>query len=148
MARKMFTVVFALLLGVVSLQAQVREIPEIVKETFANQYTEAADVEYKDMLTSVHVHFTENGEKFIAKYSNKGVWKETEKEWNFGHLDETVKDGFGKSKYAEWEVEETKIIYRAGNTELYRIKVKKNDVQKKYLFFNKKGRLLEDSITL
>ena len=148
MVRKMFSVFLALFITVISAQAQIREIPPIVKETFEKQYPQAEAVEYKDMLASVQVHFIENNEKYIAKYSNKGVWKETEKEWNFGHLDTTVKDGFNKSKYADWEVEETKIVYRSNNMELYRIRVKKSDLQKKYLLFNKEGRLLEDSITL
>jgi hypothetical protein len=148
MVRKLFSVFLVLFLTVISAQAQLREIPPIVKETFEKQYAQAEAVEYKDMLTSVQVHFTENNEKYIAKYSNKGVWKETEKEWNFGHLDEAVKDGFSKSKYADWEVEESKIVYRAGNNELYRIRVKKNDLQKKYLYFNGTGRLLEDAVTL
>jgi hypothetical protein len=30
----------------------------------------------------------------------------------------------------------------------YRLKVEKNDLQKKYLFFDKNGRLLKDSITI
>ena len=148
MVRKMFSVFLALFITVMSAQAQLREIPPIVKETFEKQYPQAEAVEYKDMLANVQVHFTENNEKYIAKYNNKGVWKETEKEWNFGHLDTLVKDGFSKSKDADWEVEETKIVYRSNNMELYRIRVKKSDLQKKYLLFNKEGRLLEDSITL
>jgi hypothetical protein len=30
----------------------------------------------------------------------------------------------------------------------YRIKVEKNDVQKKYLFFDRNGRLIRDSLTI
>jgi hypothetical protein len=45
-------------------------------------------------------------------------------------------------------VEEAKIIYRPGGVERYRLKVGKNDLQKKYLYFNKDGRLVDDAITL
>lgn len=148
MARIFLAVVFVFSLWAGNAKAQLREVPPVVKELFDKQYPEAEDVVYKDLLASVQVHFTLEGEKHIAKYNTKGVWRETEKEWNFGHLSDSVKDGFNKSKYADWEIEETKIIYRAANTELYRIKVKKNDLQKKYLLFNGQGRLMQEDITL
>ena len=84
----------------------------------------------------------------IASYTNKGLWKETQKEWTFDKLPEEVKDGYEKSKYAGREVEETTMLYLPGGAEQYRIKSRKNDVEKKYLFFNPKGRLLRESITL
>ena len=56
---------FVLLTGLVLLSvfsfAQVREIPEAVKETFTKQYTQAEDVKYEDNLVSVQVHFQQNG---------------------------------------------------------------------------------------
>lgn len=147
MVRKILMVAIVVCLAT-GVQAQIRDVPPAVKEVFEKQYPDAESVEYKDMLANVQVHFTEGGEKFIAKYTNKGAWKETEKEWNFDHLAQEVKDGFAKSKYADWSVEETKIIYRHTNKELYRVKVKKNDLQKKYLYFNGNGRLVTDDITL
>ena len=63
-------------------------------------------------------------------------------------MSQEVKDGFSKSKFADWEVEETKIMYRPTNKEFYRVKVKKSDIQKKYLLFNGEGRLVEEDITL
>jgi hypothetical protein len=128
--------------------AQVREIPEAVKETFTSQYPGAENVTYEDNLVSVQVHFKLNGENMIAAYNNKGRWKDTEKDWNFDQLPEAVKDGFQKSKYADWKVTEVKMILRPGGSDRYRIKAEKNDIQKKHIFFNKTGRLVDDSITL
>jgi hypothetical protein len=128
--------------------AQIREIPKAVEETFAQQYNGATNVDYKDQLVRVDVHFELEGEKMIASYSNKGKWKETEKEWTFDKLPEEIKDGFQKSKYADREIEETKVIYLPGGSTQYRLKAKKNGVEKKYLYFNTKGRLLRESITL
>ena len=90
--------------------AQIREIPKAVEETFSQQYNGATHIDYHDQLVSVNVHFELNGEKYIASYTNKGVWKESEKEWSFDKLPEEVKDGFQKSKYADREVEETKVL--------------------------------------
>ena len=128
--------------------AQIRSIPKAVEETFSNQYNGASNIDYKDQLTRVDVHFELDGEKMIASYTNKGLWKGTEKEWEFDKLPEEVKDGFNKSVYADREVEETKVLYLPGGTTQYRIKAKKSGVEKKYLFFNTKGRLLRTAITL
>lgn len=128
--------------------SQIREVPKAVEETFTNQYRGAANIEYKDQLVRVDVHFDLEGEKMIASYTNKGVWKETQKEWAFDKLPEAVQDGFEKSKFADREVDETIVIYLPGGGEQYRLRARKNDVEKKYLFFNPKGRLLRTSITI
>lgn len=137
----------ALAMGSLS-YGQLREIPKAVEETFANQYKGATNIDYHDQLLSVDVHFELDGEKMIASYTNKGVWKGSEKEWSFDKLPEEVKDGFNKSKYADREVEETKLLYLPGGSQQYRLKARKNDVEKKYLFFNLKGRLLREVVTL
>ena len=146
MVRSIFLIGFVLISNV--LLAQVRDIPEAVKETFSSQYPAAENVTYEDNLVSVQVHFQVNGEKMVAAYNNKGRWKDTEKNWSFDQLPEAVKDGFQKSKYADWKVSDVKMIYRPGGSDRYRIKVEKNDIQKKNVFFNKAGRLVEDSITV
>ena len=129
--------------------AQIRKIPSSITTSFETQYPGAQEVEYKDILTSYHVVFTLDSLKMIAKYNNKGEWKETEQEWSFDKLQPEVQDGFQKSKYTdEWKVKETSIIILPGNAQHYRIKVEKNDLQKKYLFFSDKGRLIRESLTI
>jgi hypothetical protein len=130
--------------------AQIRDIPKEVQQTFERQYPMATQVEFKDQLVRIDVQFILDSNRYVAMYSNKGVWKETDKEWSFDQLPEDVQSGFEKSKYAddEWDVKETVVVYLPGGGEQYRIKVEKNELQKKYLFFNKKGRLIRDSITL
>ena len=146
MKKNIFLLV-ALMIGLF-VNAQVREIPQAVQDAFEHQYPKAEDVEYKDQLIKVNVHFTLDAENYIATYNNKGAWKGSEKEWTFEKLSVAVKDGLSKSKYADWDTKETAVVYLPGGTEQYRILVKKNDLQKKYLYFNTKGRLLRESITL
>ncbi|MDQ3682992.1 MAG: PepSY-like domain-containing protein [Bacteroidota bacterium] len=138
----------AFILLVINAFGQVREIPKEVKETFNRQYSGAENIRFDDNIVNVQVHFTLNGEKMVASYYNQGRWTGTEKEWTFEQLSQDVKSGFEKSKYADWKILETKVIYRPGDTERYKIKVEKNDLQKKNLFFNKNGRLVDDSITI
>jgi len=128
--------------------SQIREIPKIVEETFTNQYKGASNIDYKDQLVRVDVHFELEGESLVASYTNKGLWKETQKEWSFVKLPDEVKNGFEKSKYADREVEDVIVLYLPGDITQYRLKAKKSDVEKKYLYFNPKGRLLRESVTL
>ena len=148
MFRKTFMLIVACISFTLASQAQIREIPKVVKDAFAAQYADAQDVQYKDYLTTVSVYFTQDGQKMMASYDNKGTWRQTEKEWNFDQLPQEVKDGFTKSKYADWKIEEAVILSLPAGVEQYRIKAAKSDIQKKYLFFNKSGRLLRDTITL
>ena len=128
--------------------SQVTKVPQSAKDNFAHQYPTAQNVIWDNDVINVNARFELNGEKLNAEYSNKGIWKKTEKSWDYDKLPETVKDGFNKSKYADRGVTETVIVYLPGDVEQYRLKVEKNDLQKKYLFFNKDGRLVREAITL
>ena len=146
--RKVVVLLMALGLGIGSF-AQVRKIPAAVTEAFSKKYPNAQQVEYKDNLINVQVHFLLDSARMTAKFNSDGEWKETEKESDYDALPADVKDGFQKSKYSpDWKVSETAIIYMPGNETRYRLKVGKNDVQKKYLFFSKNGKLMKDSITI
>lgn len=148
MNRKLFLTGIIVFIITLTSYSQIREIPQAVRETFANQYPKAEHTDFKDWIAKVDVNFEMEGERFIASYNNKGDWRSTEKDWRFDELDEDIRDGFEKSKYADWDITETKIVYLPGGSEQYRIRVKKNDVQKKYLYFNKNGRLLREAVTL
>ena len=128
--------------------AQIRKVPLEVTTAFSKQYPAAENVSYKDNLKSFNVHFKLNGDAMIAKYNAKGEWKETEKIIELSTIPTTVKEGLEKSKYWDWETEEVSVIDHPSGTEQYRIKVVKNEIQKKYLFYNKSGRLIRDAITI
>jgi len=148
MKQKLVLMMASIFLCASAIFAQSDDVPKAVKQTFTQQYPQAGNVEYKDNVLDVWVNFTLNGEKMRANYKKNGQWENTEKEWSYDKLPEAVKDGFKKSKYADREIEETKIIYRAGGTERYRLKVKKNALEKKYIYFNDKGQLVDDDITI
>jgi hypothetical protein len=128
--------------------AQITSVPEQAKENFGKQYPGATDVKWSNDIVNVNVEFDLDGEHMNAEYSNKGIWKSTQKEWSYDKLTDAVKDGFQKSKYADREVSDVKVIYLPGDVVQYRLKVEKNDLQKKFLYFNEKGRLLRSAVTL
>ena len=147
MAKLIVTILCAIVFTTTSF-AQLREIPKEVKDAFEKQYPTAQKVSYVDNLIDVHVIFYLDTVKNIAKYTNKGVWKETDKGYSFEKVSADVKVGFEKSKYADWPVTEAVIVEIPGQENRIRIKVEKGELTKRYLFFNKDGRLIRDSITL
>lgn len=128
--------------------AQVTSIPEQAKENFFKQYPEAKNVQWENNVVNVNVRFEVDSNKMNAEYNNKGIWKHTLKDWTYDKLPEDVKQGFQKSKYADREVTDVKVLYSPGYVIQYRLKAEKNDVEKKYLFFNTEGRLLRSAVTL
>jgi len=97
---------------------------------------------------NVNVRFTQNGEQMNAEYSNKGIWKNTFQSTTYENLPAAVQDGFNKSKYADRQVTDAKMIYYPADVIQYRVKVEKNDLQKKYLYFDTTGKLVRDANTL
>lgn len=128
--------------------SQITSVPQSAKDNFAKQYPAAENIEWANDVVNVNVRFTLDGENMNAEYSNKGIWKNTYQNTTYEKLPAAVQDGFQKSKYAEREVTDAKIIHYPAGVTQYRIKAEKNDVQKKYLYFNENGKLLRDAITL
>ena len=114
--------------------AQVTSIPEQAKENFFKQYPD--------------VRFEQDSNKMNAEYSNKGIWKRTLKEWTYDKLTSDVKEGFSKSKYAGMQVLDVEVLYLPGYVIQYRLKVSKNNVENKFLFFNTEGRLIRTTVAI
>jgi hypothetical protein len=148
---KTFITFFAFLFIASAANAQLGKIPSAVTEAFAKQYPLARQVSYDDNLSDYSVHFVLDTFKMTAKYNSKGKWKGSEKESSFSQLSAEVKEGFAKSKYADWKVRDVSILIlpeKAGGGEQYRLKVTNGDINKKMLFFNRTGRLVRDNIYL
>ena len=142
------TLVIVLAVFVNNGMAQITKVSQAAKDNFAKQYPDAENVQWYNDIISATVLFEMNDESMNAEYNNKGIWKSTEKTISYEKLPAGVTDGFKKSKYADRTVSETKIIYYPGDVVQYRIKAEKNDVEKKYVFFDENGRLVRDALTL
>ena len=130
------------------LQAQIRKIPAEVTESFKEKYADSKNVEWKDKVTFFQANFEMKGDKYEARFNSKGQWQEREKAIEKDHLPSDVKDGFDKSKFSDWEVRSVAWVENKDAAIQYRVLVKKNSVEKKYLFFNEQGKLLRESITI
>ncbi|MBK9570478.1 MAG: PepSY-like domain-containing protein [Chitinophagaceae bacterium] len=145
---RLFVIFFSFSISSVQGNAQVTSIPEQAKENFFRQYPDAKNVQWENNVVNVKVRFEQDSNKLNAEYSNKGIWKNTLKDWTYEQLPEDVKEGLKKSKYADREVTDVKVLYLPGYVIQYRLRTEKNNVEKKYLFFNTAGRLIRTSVTL
>jgi hypothetical protein len=143
---------FVALAGMVAVsgqsQAQIRELPAGVTDAFTQQYPDAQQVNYEDKLVYVLVHFNQQDSASTARYTSKGVWQWTETVVDFTSLPREVQEGFNKSKYLGWQVDHSFVVDMPGKVTRYKLQVEKSTVQKRNLFFNKRGRLISDNITM
>jgi hypothetical protein len=128
--------------------AQFRKIPAEVTDALKEKYPDATGVSWKDKVTVFAASFEMDNEKYEVRFTDKGEWKSTEKEINENDLPGDVKDGWEKSKYADWDLKVIYSIELPDNVMQYRLQVAKSDIQKKNLLFNSDGKLLRDNITL
>jgi hypothetical protein len=128
--------------------AQIRKVPAEVTDAFKAKYPDAVKVEWGDKVTAFEATFEQETHKFQSNFSSKGEWKFTEKFLTPEELPAPVKDGFDKSKYSDWDIISHVEVTEANGTHQYRLYVKKNDLQKKFLYFNTDGKLAKDAITL
>ncbi len=128
--------------------AQVRKIPSEVTEAFKQKYPTASNVEWRDKLSNFSAVFESDNVQYEARFNSKGEWQLTENEIDESDLPEAVRDGYDKSKYADWEIGKVHKIELSDGSFQYRVEAVKNDVRKKNLYFNSDGRLVKDRITI
>lgn len=129
--------------------AQLRKIPGEVTDAFRKQYPNATGATWSDKLSYFQVDFKLDSGVYLAKYDSKAQWKGSERTITADLLPAPVKDGYDKSIYTDqWQVKEYTVLYYPGNVMKYRLLVRKSGLQKKYLFFNSAGKMLEGSSTL
>jgi len=137
-----------MILTAAAAQAQMHKIPAAVTEAFKARYPHAEKVTWKDEITCFEAQFTLNSFVMTADFSSKGQWQNSEKKIQFNDLPVAVNDGFKKGKYADWKIVSVVEIDKNSESLQYRIEVKKNGFQKKYLFLNTNGKLIRDTETI
>ena len=148
---KRILVLGCMVLGAVAFNsstAQLRKVPAAVTETFKEKYPDTKNVEWKDKLSVFQASYDVDDVRYTSKFNSKGEWLQTEKEIDEATLPAEVKEGFGKSKFTDWELKTVTRIENKDNQFQYRLLVKKSGVEKKYLYFNGEGKLVKDTITI
>ena len=145
---KKFIFSLVLLVAFASADAQFRKIPAVVTDAFDAKYPAAKHVNWKDQITAFVAEFKADGDEVKSYFNSKGEWLKSTRKTALAKLGPDVKDGLDKSKYATWTVAEV-IEQQEVDKELqYRVTVRKGDAGKRYLYFNNKGQLQRDMVTL
>ena len=132
-----------------SAQAQFRKIPGVVTDSFKVRYPNAASASWSDKMSYFQVDFKLDSAQYLAKYDSQGQWKGSEQTITADQLPAPVKDGYDKSVYTDqWQVKQYTVLYLPGNVTKYRLLVRKSGLQKKYLYFNSSGKMLDGASTL
>ena len=145
---KFLSLLFVSVLFISQSYSQVTSILEQAKENFFKQYPDAKNVQWTNDVVNVNARFEQDSNKLNAEYSNKGIWKRTLKDWSYDKLTADIQEGFMKSIYGGKQVLDVKVLYLPGYVIQYRIKVEKNNVENKFLFFNTEGRLIRTTVAI
>ncbi|HEY9561109.1 MAG TPA: hypothetical protein VIR29_10030 [Anseongella sp.] len=142
--------IFLLSLFALSAAAQTsEEVEERVKKDVMERYPDIEEYTLQNQLVRVLAEFKRNDTSYTMTYSSKGKWQHTIYEIDPADVPAEVMDGYDKSKYTEdWEITTAEVYDTPAKGLQYRLTVSKNQFQKKYLYFNEKGRLLREALTL
>ncbi|TDH25671.1 hypothetical protein EXU57_13300 [Segetibacter sp. 3557_3] len=128
--------------------AQFGKIPTEATNAFQKKYPEASNVSWKSRLASYKAEFDMDKQHYTAEFNSKGQWEKTEAKLTYDKLPTEISDGLHKSLYSNWEFTEIMKVDEKEKDTVYRIRVKKTDLDKKYLFFSTKGQLIKESRTI
>lgn len=138
-----------LFLSTIVANAQLFQVPELVKQTFDKQFPAAKDAKWSGGIDNHAVQFTLGDKKLKANYTPKAEWVSTEEKVPINSLPLTVQDNFKKSKYKDWVLKDAIIVSKPRKeANEYRITVQKSMLNKKLLVFDAKGRLQEELLAL
>lgn len=127
--------------------AQFRDIPSVVTDSFIVRFPKATHVSWKDKVTAFQAEFDQNNEELRVYYSSKGEWLKTERKVEMLKLPSSVKDGFNKSKYAAYSISDITETIDHEKGLLYKvIAARKGSITKRVLYFTDKGQLVKDDM--
>jgi hypothetical protein len=134
--------------SLISVNAQFRKIPAVVTDSFKVRFPNAEHVNWKDKMETFQAEFKTGVDDVKANFSSKGEWQHTERKYSYDKLPAEVKDGFKKSKFANYSVQDVKEIDDVKDGHEFKLTVKKGNVTKRNLYFTAAGQLVSDSVGL
>jgi len=146
MKKNLILSILVLVLGM-GVKAQVVKVPDAAKKHFAAKYPKAEHVDWSNNVAYETVKFEDAGKSFKAFYDLDGKWTHTESDITDAQLPSAVKDGLSKSKYGNWPVKDVAWLDGSKGIE-YRVHVKKDVANDRFLVFNKAGKMVKDNVTL
>lgn len=139
---------FLLLFSSFATQAQLRKVPPNVADALKKRYPHAEKIKWQDKITFFEAEFYLNGHQISSSFNKYGDWLSTQRKIEYEQLPEVVKEGFQKSKYRTWKRSEIIEINQNRKNLQYKLSIRKNEWQKKHIFFDTNGEIIKESINL
>lgn len=127
-----------------SATAQFRNIPAAVTTAFQQKYPAATNVTWEDRVSNFQAKFIQDNVMYEARFDKNGTWQETEKNMSFDELPEGIKSAFRSSKFRDYTIRTVAHIERSNGSKEYRLFIRDNVVQRKYLYYSEDGKLLKE----
>ena len=138
---------FLLLICFVSFQisnAQDDKVPSGISDLFYMQYPYATNVKVDKKWRSANVDFSMKGEHYFAVYE-KNEWQYSLMDYSYNRLPAKVKKGFKNTRFGKKDVLETTLIYLPSGYEEYRLKLKNDSFNNRYIYLNESGKVIRVS---
>jgi hypothetical protein len=148
--KKLICVVMAIAFIVVAkpVKAQFRDIPAAVTTAMKQKYPNATDISWDDKVTYFQSKFLLDGKRQEARFKKDGTWEVTEKAILFDELPTPVQESFNASEYKKWTLRTVAELENSQGGKEYRVYVRNNTVQRKYLYYSQDGKFLRDAYKL
>jgi hypothetical protein len=130
------------------LKAQFRDIPAAVTSAMKEKYPNATEVSWEDKVNYFQAKFLDEGKRQEARFKKDGKWEVTEKVLLFEELPSAVQEAFNASEYKKWTLRTVAALDNSEGGKEFRVYVRNNTVQRKYLYYGEDGKLLRESYKL
>lgn len=148
MKKLLLLLMFCLLLLTVKSISQVKSIPVNVSKAFTAKYPTATQISWLSNTDCYAARFYLRGEPCTAKFAKNGVWLDETQKISYGELGNSVKNGFIQSKFSGWRAREVNSIREKDKEIEYRILILNNNQEKRYIYFDAKGQIKKEEMTL
>ena len=127
---------------------QRKTVPSGVITAFKTKYPGAGNESWMNDPNGYVVRFYNSGKPYTVRFNNKGEWLDETRKLGFGDLENNVKNAFSQSKFATWRAYEVNAIQEKNKEIQYRILIGNSDLQKKYIYYDSKGQLKKEILTM
>lgn len=124
--------------------AQDDKVPTGISDLFYMQYPYATNIKVNKKWRVSEVNFTMKGERYLASYE-KNEWQYSLMDYEYNRLPARVKKGFKNTRYGKNDILETALVYLPSGYEEYRIKLKDDSLNNRYIYLNENGKVIRVS---
>lgn len=117
-------------------------VPEEVRNTFAEKYPSAINMEWENKGLYKVVEFTYNNMEAEAWFDSNGTWYMTETDLPYNLLPQAVKDSFQASEYSTWKIDDIDMLERKDSEAIYIIEAEQQNNEMD-LYYSTEGILIK-----